>query len=159
MTEIKFVINDPKTGKSYSKNHDTDLSGMKIGDKFPGQYLGLADFEFQITGGSDNAGFPMRFDIPTQNRKSAFLGSGPGVRIKRKGVKLRKTVRGSVIGNSTSQVNIKIVKQDKQTIEKALGIEPKEEKKPELKDGQEDKKEEIAKQIAESKKEEKVTPV
>jgi len=152
MPELKFVINDQKTGKSYSKAHSTDLSGMKIGDKVPGSYLGLNDFEFQITGGSDSAGFPMRPDINTPNRKSALLGSGPGVHIKRKGVKLRKTVRGNTIGASTVQVNLKIIKQGKQPIDKALGIEPKEQPSPEKK-ASEEKKEEAPKE--EKKAEEK----
>ncbi len=129
MPLIKFVINNPKTGKSYSKFHEADLSGFKISDKVPGTYLGLSEFEFQITGGSDNAGFPMRPDIPTANRKSALLSSGPGVRIKKKGVRLRKTVRGNTIGPNIVQVNLKIIKQNKHTIEEALGIQPKEEKK------------------------------
>lgn len=143
MPELKFVINDQKTGKSYSKAHQTDLSGMKIGDKVPGSYLGLNDFEFQITGGSDSAGFPMRPDISTPNRKSALLGSGPGVHVKRKGVKLRKTVRGNTIGAGTVQVNLKIIKQGKQPIGKALGIEPKEQPSLEKNVGEEKKKEEV----------------
>ena len=73
----------------------------------------------------------MRKDIPTANRKSALLGSGPGVHIKKKGVKLRKTIRGNTIGATTAQVNIKIVKYGKDPIEKVLGIEAKEEKKEE----------------------------
>ena len=146
MPELKFVINDPKTGKSYSKVHEAELSGIKIGDKVSGNIFGLNDYEFQFTGGSDHAGFPMRKDINTPNRKSALLGSGPGVRIKRKGLKLRKTVRGNTVGNYTKQINLKIIKQGKQTIDKALGIEHKdkplstqtEEKQPPL-----EKKEEV----------------
>ncbi len=131
MAEIKLVINDPKTGKSYPKQYDGDLSGLKIGEKLAGNLIGLHDFECEITGGSDNAGFPMRKDIPTANRKSALIGSGSGVHIKQKGVKLRKTIRGNTIGATTAQVNIKIVKYGKEPIEKVLGIEAKEEKKEE----------------------------
>lgn len=126
MSEVKFVINDPKTGKSYSKAHVVDLVGMKIGDKLPGSYLGLNDFEFQITGGSDDAGFPMRADINSSGRKSALLGHGTGVHIKRKGMKLRKTIVGNTISDKTKQVNIKVIKPGSQQLEKALGIEPKE---------------------------------
>jgi len=148
MPELKFVINDPKTGKSYSKVHEAELSGIKIGDKVSGNIFGLNDFEFQFTGGSDHAGFPMRKDINSPNRKSALLGSGSGVHIKRKGLKLRKTVRGNTVGNYTKQINLKIIKQGKQTIDKALGIETKE-KQPPL-----EKKEEV--KIVEKSKEEKV---
>ena len=131
MPEFKFVINDTKTGRSYSKAHQADLSGIKIGDKVSGNIFGLDDFEFQFTGGSDTAGFTMRKDINTPNRKSALIGSGPGIHIKGKGIKLRRTVRGNTIGNQTVQVNLKITKHGKDTIEKALGIEVKPEEKKE----------------------------
>ncbi len=131
MAELKFVISDPKTGRSYPKNLHADLIGKKIGDTVYGSEIGLSDFEFQITGGSDNAGFPHRKDILGAVRKRVLIGSGAGVRINKKGVKIRKTVRGNTLGNLTSQVNLKIIKQGKESIEKALGIEVKEESKVE----------------------------
>ena len=131
MQELKFVINDPKTGKSYQKVHQAELLGTKIGDKVSGEVFGLHDFEFQFTGGSDNAGFPMRSEINTPNRKSAFIGSGSGVNLNKKGVKIRKTVRGNTIGAATAQVNLKIIKYGKDSIDKALGIEVKKEEKKE----------------------------
>ena len=131
MPELKFVISDPKSGKSYQKQHDLDLSGKKIGETITGNELGLSGFELQITGGSDTAGFPMRKDIPGAVRKFALLSRGPGVKIKRKGLKVRKAVRGNTISNLTAQINLRITKYGKDPIEKALGIEPKEEPKPE----------------------------
>ena len=131
MPELKFVINDPKSGKSYQKQHDLDLSGKKIGETITGNELGLSGFELQITGGSDTAGFPMRKDIPGAVRKFALLSRGPGVKIKRKGLKVRKAVRGNTISNLTAQINLRITKYGKDTIEKALVIEPKDEPKPE----------------------------
>ena len=80
MAELKLVINDPKTGKSYAKVSDIDLAGNKIGDKIQGDQLGLKGYELQITGGSDTAGFPMRSDIEASTRKRALLSSGPGLR-------------------------------------------------------------------------------
>jgi len=154
MPELKLVINDPKTGKSYSKTHDLDLSGVKIGDKVSGQHLGLNDYEFQFTGGSDSSGFPMRKDINSPNRKSALLGSGPGVHAKRNGEKLRKTVRGNTIGAKITQVNLKIIKQGKDAIDKALGIEPKAEKKEEPKTEEKKIEEKPKEEIKETPKEE-----
>ena len=130
MPELKLVISDPKTGKSYAKSSELDLSGRKIGETITDNDFGLSGFEFLITGGSDNAGFPMRKDIPGAVRKSALLGSGPGIKIKKSGMKLRKTVRGNTFGNLTAQVNLKITKYGKDTIEKSLGIEPKPEETP-----------------------------
>ena len=141
MPELNLVMNDPKTGKSYSKKLEADLSGRKIGEKISGNELGLGDFEFQITGGSDTAGFPMRKDIPSVVRKSALLSSGPGVKIKRKGLRVRKTVRGDTVGNITAQVNLKIIKSGKDSIERVLGIEPKKEEQPPEKMVSEEKRE------------------
>ncbi|MFH1591870.1 MAG: 30S ribosomal protein S6e [Candidatus Woesearchaeota archaeon] len=127
MVDMKLVINDVKTGKSYKKELDLDLGGVKIGDKVAGEQVGLKGYELQFTGGSDDAGFPMRKDIDGPNRKKALMGSGPGVRIKRKGMKLRKTVRGNAIGAKIVQANLKVVKYGAESLEKALGVEKKEE--------------------------------
>jgi len=127
MVDIKLVINDVKTGKSYKKEANVDLTGVKIGDKVDGGQVGIKGYEFVFTGGSDSAGFPMRRDIDGPNRKKALIGSGQGVNIKRKGMKLRKTIRGNTIGARTMQVNLKIVKYGTEGIEKILGVEKKEE--------------------------------
>ena len=137
MPELKLVINDPKTGKSYSKQQDVDLSGRKLGELVSGNVLGFNDFEFQITGGSDIAGFPMRKGIPGIVKKSALLSKGTGIKRSRKGVSLRKTVRGETIGQNMAQINLKITKHGKETIEKVLGIEV----KPQEATKQEEKKE------------------
>jgi len=148
MVDMKLVINDVKTGKSYKKEANVDLAGVKIGDKVDGGKLGLKGYELQFTGGSDSAGFPMRIDIDGPNRKKALLGSGQGVNIKRKGMKLRKTVRGNTIGVKTVQVNLKVVKYGAEGLEKVLGVE----KKPEEKPKEAEKKEE---KVVEKPKEEK----
>lgn len=126
MPELKIVINDPKTGKSYPKALDLDLTGRKIGEKIQGSLIGLQEYELEITGGSDTAGFPMRKDIEGSIRKSALLGHGPGINIRERGKKIRKTVRGNTISNLVTQVNLKIVKPGKEPVESALGIEKKE---------------------------------
>jgi len=141
MPELKLVINDPKSGKSYSKALDADLAGRKIGEKIDGKLVGLTGYELILTGGSDKSGFPMRKSIEGPNRKSALLGSGTGVHVKRKGIKVRKTVRGNTIGNKISQVHLKITKPGKDSIEKVLGIEKKEEPTDVKKESKEETKE------------------
>ncbi|MCX6711520.1 MAG: 30S ribosomal protein S6e [Candidatus Woesearchaeota archaeon] len=109
--EFKVVINDTKTGKSYQQNIDSEkFIGKKIKEKVDGSILGLAGYELQITGGSDSAGFPMRSDIEGSGRKKALLSGGIGVKISRKGMKKRKTVRGNTISVNTAQVNLKVIK-------------------------------------------------
>jgi small subunit ribosomal protein S6e len=111
MSEIKCVVNDVKAGKSYQKAVDSGiLSGRKIGDKLQGDHLGLSGYELQITGGSDNAGFPMRKEIEGSSRKKPLLGKSIGFKIHRKGMFKRKTIVGGGVGNSTAQINLKVVK-------------------------------------------------
>jgi len=134
-SEIKCVINDTKTGKSYSKTiENTILSGRKINEIVTGNILGLTGYEFKITGGSDSAGFPMRPEVPTVQRKRLLVQNSIGVRIKRKGMFKRKTVRGNTIGPQTAQVNLAVAKHGTKSIQELLNPEaPKEDAKAEEK--------------------------
>jgi len=136
MAEIKCVINDVKSGKSYQKAVSVDvLMGKKLHDKVDGSVLGMAGYELEITGGSDNAGFPMRNDLLGSLRKKVLISGGPGVNINRGGMRVRKTVRGNTIDEDIAQINFKITKYGKYSVEKALGLvqeeAPKEEAKAE----------------------------
>lgn len=136
MAEIKFNINDPKTGKTYQKVlEDESLVGKQIGDKIKGDFLSLNDYELEITGGSDSSGFPMRKDVEGSNRKQILATKSTGIRVKRNGMLVRKNLAGNTIGQKTAQINLKIIKAGKDPVEKALGLvqeeEPKEEKKEE----------------------------
>lgn len=125
--EVKFVINNPKTGKSYSKQLEgAFLVGSKLHDKVKGDELGLPGYELQLTGGSDSAGFPMIPDLATAGRKKALLTKGPGVRINREGMKRRKTVRGNVVSVDTAQVNLKIVSAGPTDVDELLGAKKEE---------------------------------
>src|SRR3989344_7869597 len=110
---FKLVISDPKTRKAVQKEVDektSGLNGKKIRDKVPGEPLGLAGFELEVTGGSDKDGFPMRSDIDGVNRKRALLIRGIGLKDKVKGLRKRKSVRGNTISAAVSQINAKVVK-------------------------------------------------
>lgn len=109
--EIKSVIS-LKDGKSYSKPIDnTNLLGKKVSDKIDGTLIGFKGLELEITGGSDNAGFPMRADIPSHNRKKILTSNkSVGINIKAHGCKVRKTVRGGIIAEDIAQVNFKVIK-------------------------------------------------
>jgi len=126
MTLIKMVINDPKNGKSYKKEANVDLAGIKIGNKIDGNIIGLRGYELELRGGSDLAGFPMRKDIPGGMRKRALFGSGTGIRKRIKGVKLRRTVVGNTFSAQCVQANLKVIKYGDESLEKLLGVEKKE---------------------------------
>ncbi len=124
MAEIKFTISN-KTGKSYNKAVDTDsFVGKKIGEKVAGDEIGLPGYELQITGGSDNAGFPMRPDILGHGRSQPLLTRGVGIHLSRKGMRKRKTVIGREINNTFAQINLKVVKEGSKSIEENFGIAP-----------------------------------
>ena len=118
MVDFKLVLNDPKTGKSYSREQkDADaLIGKSIGDKVEGKELNLAGYEFELKGGSDNCGFPMRKDVGFA-RKRILAVQGIGMKKKGKGQKSRKTVAGSRISAKTSQVNLQILKYGKEKLD------------------------------------------
>ena len=119
--EIKCTINDTKTGKSYSKQVDSSsLIGRKVNDSVPGNLFGLIGYELQIKGGSDKAGFPMRPEIPTSERKKLLVQKSVGVRKGRKGMFTRKTVRGNTINNMIAQVNLVIAKAGTKPVEELL---------------------------------------
>ena len=96
-----FVINNPKTGKSYKKEGDAQIfMGKKIRDKVDGNSIGLKGYELEITGGSDAQGFPMRGDLQVHGRKRPLI---------------------------INQLNVKIIKFGSEDLEKALGLVKEEE--------------------------------
>jgi small subunit ribosomal protein S6e len=130
--EIKCTINDPKTGKSYNKTIEKELvSNKKIRDTVPGNLFGLTGYELKITGGSDDAGFPMRPEINTTGRKKILVKNSIGVKVNKKGMLKRKTVRGNIIGEKIAQLNLTVLKSGTKPIKELLT--PKEEKPEEKK--------------------------
>ncbi|MBT7903638.1 30S ribosomal protein S6e [Candidatus Woesearchaeota archaeon] len=135
MAEFKIVLSDPKTGKSYQKEAKDDsaklLIGKKLRESIKGEVLDMTGYEFQITGGSDSCGFPMRIDVVGPARKKILAVKGVGVnnvkglpnknkkgRRKMNGMRSKKTVAGNVIHEKTAQINMKILKYGKEPLEK-----------------------------------------
>lgn len=103
-------------GKGMSKLIEIDekkfrFEGMKIGETIRGGLIGFPNYEFQITGGSDSSGFPMRKSVHGPVKKKILL-SKPGIGYKpiRKGEKKRRTVRGNEITFDMSLINLKVTK-------------------------------------------------
>lgn len=127
MAIFKLVIGT-KEGTSFqrelSQEQSITLLGKRIGDPLPGEMVGLAGYEFSITGGSDHCGFPMRRDVQGPARRRILAVSGVGLKKQGKGLRLRKTVAGNTIHDKTAQVNVKILKVGPEPLAK-----PSEEKK------------------------------
>lgn len=131
---MKAVIGDTKTGKSYQveldKAKESALVGKKIGEKVDGGLLGAAGYSFEVRGGSDTSGFPMRRDISGTRKIAPILSGGAGYRSQMKGIRKKKTVRGNTISGDTVQVNLKAVEYGAAKLEELF---PKAQKKEEKK--------------------------
>ena len=105
MSSFKLVLG-AKDGKSYQKEvKDKEANAFlakKIGDKIQGDACGFPGYEFEITGGSDKAGFPMRRDVPGAVRKKILAIEGVGVKVSEQIV----------------QINLKILKEGKEKLAK-----------------------------------------
>ncbi len=125
---MQVVISDPKNGKAYKvEGKDAETSalfiGKRIGDVVDADILGLGGYEFEITGGSDKDGMPMRKDVLGTARKRILITSPPGYRPKEQGTRRRKSVRGNEISTEISQINVKIKGYGTKPIEELLGKE------------------------------------
>lgn len=108
---MKIVISDK--GLSYpvevAKEKEPLLYGMKIGDTFDGSTIGAAGYKLKITGGSDKDGFPMRADILSTGKLRVMLSEPPGYQPSKKGERAKKMVRGSIVSEVISQLNVTVV--------------------------------------------------
>jgi small subunit ribosomal protein S6e len=111
--DMKINIAD-KTGKTVKKELKDEQTlvfhNKKLGDKFNGELIDMPGYEFEISGGSDYCGFPMRRDVNGIMRKAILTTTSTGNKYKRKGMRLRRTVAGNMIYARTSQLNLKVIK-------------------------------------------------
>jgi small subunit ribosomal protein S6e len=133
---IKLNISDK--GVSWRLEVEFDvISGKNIGDVFDGKEIKseLEGYELEITGGSDVAGFPLSKNIEGIALQKRLLEKGFGMRNTKKGIRLRKSIRGKQISNTTAQINIKVRKQGKTPLSNIFSDQnkPKEEQKKEEK--------------------------
>ncbi len=114
MVKYKLNISVPEEGKTTTMEIDEPqslaLEGKKIGDTIDGSLLDLSWKRLMITGGSDSSGFPLRPDIGGGVKKGVLLSGGVGLKkVKRRGYRKRKTIRGSIVTRDTYQINLKVV--------------------------------------------------
>ncbi len=131
MVEFKVVVNDTKNGKSYqvqvSGHHANSMIGKKIGDEVDGIFISLPGYKLQITGGTDKDGFAMRRDLPGVGRRRLLLSKSRGFKLKERGIRKKKSVKGNTINQDIVQINMKVVKYSSKPIEKLINIEKKDE--------------------------------
>ncbi|MCK5476525.1 MAG: 30S ribosomal protein S6e [Candidatus Aenigmarchaeota archaeon] len=114
MAKVKIIISDPKTGKTYQKElkekKDKLLVNYEIGSVFDAGIIDFPAYKFEITGGTDKDGFPMRKGFSGTDRKRIMISRGQGIRKTQNNVRHRKMVVGSTISDNTAQINCKITK-------------------------------------------------
>ena len=113
MARFKLIISNPD-GRSQAVEVEgaraQSLIGKRIGEILDGSIAGLTDFNIQITGGSDKAGFPMRSNVHGGVRRAIILSGGVGFKASGAGQRRRKKVRGNVITDEIVQINFKVIK-------------------------------------------------
>merc|ERR1712025_1140416 len=102
-----------------------EISGDALGDEFKG-------YRFRISGGNDQQGFPMMQGVLTPDRVRLLLRKGSKCyRQRRTGEMKRKSVRGCIVSQDLSVLNLVLVKKGPAEIpgltdsEKPLRLGPK----------------------------------
>jgi len=131
---MPFKINiSEKSGKTFHLEADAEaLTEKELHSKVQGKEISpnLDGYEFEITGASDKAGFTAMENVDGVGLKKVLLKYGKAMKKKPKkqgkkkssknkpkGLRLKKTVRGRVISNAISQINLKVLKQGNKKLE------------------------------------------
>lgn len=127
MAEFQVVVADPEDGTTHQfdvEGQDANrFIGRDLGEEVDGNAVGLDGYSLELTGGSDNAGRPMRPDVAGTGIKRILLTGGVGYKPEREGERKRVTVRGSEVGEETRQINAKISERGSQSVDELLGLE------------------------------------
>ncbi len=112
MAEFTVAVSDPESGETHQIDvADQDANrfiGREIGEEVDGAAVGLSGYTLEVTGGSDDAGRPMRGDVKGAELKELLLEGGTGYHPERDGERKRITVRGREISDATRQINAQI---------------------------------------------------
>lgn len=111
---MPFKINVSLNGKNYKVETENEvLVGKKIGEKIQGKDItpDLDGYELQITGTTDEAGFPGMKGLEGSSYHRKLLTRGFAMKNTEKGLRLRKTLRGEEISLKTHQINTIVSKE------------------------------------------------
>ena len=105
---MAFKINVSEKGKTIKlESENENLIGKKIGEQIPGKDISeeLNGYELEITGTSDISGIPGQKGLEGASYHRKLLTFGHGMKDRRKGIRLKKTLRGEEISPKTIQIN------------------------------------------------------
>merc|ERR1712070_109212 len=129
--DMKLNIAYPETGAQKAIEIDDDKKLLPFFDKrvaqeVDGDSLGSewTGYRFRITGGNDKQGFPMMQGVLTPERVRLLLRKGSKCyRQRRTGEMKRKSVRGCIVSQDLSVINLLIVKKGDSDIEGLTDVE------------------------------------
>ena len=125
MAEFTVAVSDPESGATHQIDvADQDANrfiGKDLGEEVDGGAVGLPGYTLELTGGSDNAGRPMREDVRGSALKELLLEGGTGYNPERDAERKRVTVRGREVSDDTRQINARIVGRGGDSVEELLG--------------------------------------
>ena len=124
---MPFKINISDKGKTYKVETENEvLVGKKISEIIQGSDISsdLKGYELLITGHSDLSGIPGFKGLEGDLYHRNLLKFGPGMKDRRKGIRLRKTQRGEVISSKTYQINTIVKKQGDKKFQDLFKKEP-----------------------------------
>jgi len=125
MADFQVVVADPDSGATYQRDVDGQdanrFLGKSIGDEADGGAVGLDGYTVEITGGSDDAGRPMRGDVSGPDLKEVLLDGGTGYKPARDGERKRVTVRGAEVSDAVAQLNVTVTERGDESVEDLLG--------------------------------------
>jgi len=109
--KIVEIDDDNKLRAFYDKRISHEVEGSALGDEFKG-------YIFKISGGNDKQGFAMMQGVLTTQRVRLLMRDGmPSFRIRKRGERKRKSVRGCIVSSDLSVLNLVIVKKGDSEIE------------------------------------------
>merc|ERR1711912_60786 len=125
MQKCVDIDDDKKLLPFFDKRMAQEVAGDALGDEFKG-------YRFRISGGNDKQGFPMMQGVLTPDRVRLLLRKGSKCyRQRRTGEMKRKSVRGCIVSQELSVLNLVLVKKGPAEIpgltdsEKPLRLGPK----------------------------------
>lgn len=102
--DIDETEDEAKLRPFYEKRISHEVDGDVLGEDWKG-------YVFRVTGGADRQGFPMKQGVLTTGRVRLLMGGkSTGFHERRKGERLRKSVRGCIVGADLASIHLVIVK-------------------------------------------------
>ena len=130
---MAFKINVSLKGRTWKTETENEgLIRMKIGEKIQGSMISgeLDGYQLEITGTSDQSGFPgIKGQVGGQLKRILLTKADKGMNETRPhGLRLKKTVRGEEISEKTSQINLIVLKEGAKKFDEVCPVKVKEKK-------------------------------